>query len=405
MKVISNVKNDAISSDGVIRIIINLWFFLLTSGYAFISYDSFVWLKLHWLLLLINIALGYPYIIAMLNRRKMHIAKCQTKCINTFLLLYCSFWLIAFVRGIYLTGSPGYEWMDTITFIIPFTLAGTNYGPAFLRIFFKRAVLYSLVCTVWMFVNILWGGLPPGISEVSPGNFIDGVHIPFPSILFFSFIMLLCRKVALPKSIVAILAIIILIGILLEGHRSMAIAAVLTTLIAHARAKGYYLWIFAASAGLIATLLLPVLPVITNALVSDDSIVSRLIMNEMRLDLAVSNIDLGIGLPSSEASLGYGFDIDNENRFQQRPLTIDAGYLDILLRWGLPLGVAFLIGLFIVATKCRNCANLQGRASLYASALLPLFIVNLTWSIFTWEHGIVLLAAFIASDIVQIKTI
>jgi hypothetical protein len=241
------------------------------------------------------------------------------------------------------------------------------------------------------------------MKPVSDENVLDGVHFPYSILMFFSVLSLLFRKNRLPFHVKHVTILVILFGMLLEGHRSMPIAVLFAILIAKSNIRSILTWASLAAIGLLMIISYPYFQDGTNAFKADASVESRLFINANRINLALTHIDLGIGLPSKTASLEYGFDIENENRFQQRALTVDAGYLDILLRWGAVLGFLFMLALFYISKECLLIATQSKQISLFSVSYLPLALINFSWSIFTWEHGVVLIGALVASDIVKNK--
>jgi O-antigen ligase len=108
----------------------------------------------------------------------------------------------------------------------------------------------------------------------------------------------------------------------------------------------------------------------------------------------------GYGFVDETSPLGRRFMTAADSRFEQTLGTVDGGYLDLLVRFGI-LGTSALLltfgGLPLRVLRSRDGDAAASGAALF---LLSYYPVAVTWSVFSYAHGIApaILAFFLVSS-------
>jgi O-antigen ligase len=136
----------------------------------------------------------------------------------------------------------------------------------------------------------------------------------------------------------------------------------------------------------------------------DVALSSRYIYNEFRWDAIKERPMFGYGFIHKDASVTKSVRLIDDNRFAEKFGVIDSGYIDLLIKYGY-IGMTLYLILWAknfipIILKPSKYRLLQIGMSLY---LLQYFLVNYTWSVFSFAHGLV--PAFIALYLIKSKYI
>lgn len=119
--------------------------------------------------------------------------------------------------------------------------------------------------------------------------------------------------------------------------------------------------------------------VVSESYMNRNEISSRLYWNENRLELISNNPIFGYGIISTSHPINkkYRFDSIDSSRFNQKLEVIDFGYVDLFLKFGIPIG---LLLLFFIYNKFRDIFTFP--------VLISLLIVNVTFALFSTSLAI-----------------
>jgi hypothetical protein len=184
-------------------------------------------------------------------------------------------------------------------------------------------------------------------------------------------------------------------GVLLQEHLSVTLATLLAICIVVIRAdmrrpKRIILLGIAILAGAVGTIAL--VAALPDWLLDSDArfvqaLISRVLIGEVRIAYLAEHVLFGYGFIHESSQLGLAIGEEARGLHDLRLATIDAGYLDLLLKFG-TLGTVVAVWLYV--RFCRAIAVSAGPESRALVVYLLLFLaVMLTWSVLTYMHGIV----------------
>lgn len=129
----------------------------------------------------------------------------------------------------------------------------------------------------------------------------------------------------------------------------------------------------------------------------DASIASRLIYDALRIDLISNRPFFGYGFIHNSSAITSQLPIDFSSVYKETLTTVDSGYVDLMLRFG-GIGTIFYLFPFAYISFKRIIFN---RKYNYEQILLAFFIaqyflINISWSVFSYEHGLVALVIAIS---------
>ncbi|MAC83453.1 MAG: hypothetical protein CL624_04895 [Arcobacter sp.] len=127
----------------------------------------------------------------------------------------------------------------------------------------------------------------------------------------------------------------------------------------------------------------------------DVALSSRDIYNEFRWNAINDNPYFGYGFLHKDSQTTKSYRIIENNRFTEKFSVIDSGYVDLLIKFGIIGTIIYLILwlriIIPILFRPREYNFLQLSLAAY---IAQYFLVSLTWSVFTFIHG--LIPAFIA---------
>ncbi len=123
---------------------------------------------------------------------------------------------------------------------------------------------------------------------------------------------------------------------------------------------------------------------------SDVALTSRVIYNKFRWEAIYAQPLFGYGFIHKTAPIMRKFDFDENNRYMEKLGVIDSGYVDLFLRFGY-IGTfiyLFTFGLYLI-TILRAKVQKSYLSFVMAIYLFQYYILNYTWSVFSFSFGII----------------
>jgi O-antigen ligase len=120
------------------------------------------------------------------------------------------------------------------------------------------------------------------------------------------------------------------------------------------------------------------------------AIEARRNINSFRWDEIRNRPLLGHGFIDETSDFGESFYLASDSRFRQTLGTIDSGYVDALARFGIVGTIIILIQyIMVVSIPFRMKSYGTVERLMPAVFLATYFIISMTWSVFTYKHGII----------------
>lgn len=272
----------------------------------------------------------------------------------------------------------------------------------------KLAIILSgaiLACE--QIVYSLSGIHPPGFSLIDPNNNLineGNIHIMYPHMMSAALLLIIGETLyARTFSLAFILAPILVFGIALQAHLSISLstltAVLMSTLWPHVIHRRFF-------ALIISTLLLSIsLFIIVNfetesiqalwsiQFESIQSLVSRGLISAQRISYFFDSPLMGYGFVHQDSAMGIVFGSSALGLHDLRLASVDNGYLDLLLKFGL-VGSIIVLSSYL---KFLICLSSTASTSMQPLLILcALFLgVMLTWSMLTYVHGIIFLGIIV----------
>ena len=267
-------------------------------------------------------------------------------------------------------------------------------------------VFLSLVYIIYLITG--WG--PPYylFNRETTGGYLRGFYPTYISLaIFFYYLEWQQQKLNNMKFI--IIFIVLLIGMLLAGHFALLLGTLLSLGIFYTFYSNYKI-----SGGSIIKKVFLIFSILFLILISsaelrnridksislivsgtDIALASRDIYNQFRWEAIEKRPLFGYGFINPLASVMSEVDYNKNNAFMRELSVIDSGYVDLLIRFGY-VGIFFYLMLwghmvFKVLFNYRKFQFIQAAMAFYIGQY---FLINYTWSLFSYPHG--LIPAFIA---------
>ena len=291
--------------------------------------------------------------------------------------------------------------MDGRQNIIMSIISSKSYTFYFFAIYLlavKKIVNYEKIFNFIFYVGVYYSTLyilnKIGIG-IRPPEFIksDGIQCYFDSYLVFSLLYLHSGFCKIKKKV--LYTVLLIIGIYLGDFFSLLSTSVvllplLYLLIRNWKRKANVLIIVTAS-------LLPL--IIAFSLFQNtqtyknitekqsDALYSRNAHNEFRWQLIEKEYNWGYGFIHKDSHY-LSLYTDAENNYMNSLSFSDSGYIDLMGRFGLYGSIIFLLlPLYMIVLGFKNIKN-----AFCVILILQFFVVNMTWAVFTYQMGIILLA-------------
>ena len=267
-----------------------------------------------------------------------------------------------------------------------------------LKFTFYLGFYLSALEIIYLFTRIA----PPFYIEVK--EYFVKMRIYYPTyislaLLIFYYFQTTYKKVVIPSIFVYPL---MLCGVVLAGHTSLVIGTILGLGLLNFRNRiinepllliffggilticglGMY-FIFESEISALSHQI---------SLEADVALSSREIYNDFRWQAINDRPLTGYGFLQPSSKLGSQLIPDNESVHMQQLGTIDSGYIDLFTKFGYLGTSLYLLFWMRMILKplfnSRKSKNLD-LAIVGASFLLPYFLINYTWSVFSYTHGLI----------------
>ncbi|MCG8506134.1 MAG: hypothetical protein MI755_16135 [Sphingomonadales bacterium] len=257
-------------------------------------------------------------------------------------------------------------------------------------------ILYSYLMIGWLILFALTGFFPPAYEPVGEDG---GLHLKFASVIALAFLFQLVRTTenATPARWAGLL--VLTVGLAIQPHRSVFLVTLAVLF-------GYWFLfgsvrerLLQTGGGVVAGVaLLTVIGLgpIVDSLVGpireltqlEGAIGSRLNISALRISLILQEPVFGYGFIDESSPMGAIIAERAANRFEQTLGVVDAGYLDLAIRFGLVGVFAFTAAYILLAYRgvFRSSEPIARMMGVFLASYLG---IGLTWSVMTYIHGIV----------------
>ena len=268
---------------------------------------------------------------------------------------------------------------------------------------YRVITFIGISLSVIMIISSTTGLSPAGYEAVNEelGN-KGGIHIYYSTFISLAIFLQLTRFIRQEKSFKdGLMVLILFFGALLQPHRSLffSILPASAFLIFYKTKTNFKLqMIFCLIAVLFGMRLFLDRNLVTETFIEpinellqqEGSMASRRVINSFRWDEIANRPLLGYGFIDESSKLGDDFKYVSNTRYNQTLGTVDSGYIDSLIRFGI-VGTILLLSLYIYIIVIPFRRGQYKRPEMLAAGLFlgSYFIVSLTWSVFTYIHGII----------------
>lgn len=303
--------------------------------------------------------------------------------------------LILFLFYLYGLFKPIWEGHQSLELSIKASKSMTAYFFMFYALAFNRRLEYDKIFRFLTVLSVYYAVLyivnTIGV-EFRPPFYVKEqfLQCPYDSFLLLALCYQLAYTAAFQLKQVAVLSLLY-IGIYLSGYTSLFVASLLVgvVILLYRHISSPLVWVF--------LLLLLVFSLIYDSSVEQSiwrfwenqqgALNSRYHYNEFRWNLITKEFWGGYGFLSRDTHL-ISLSAEKENFYMSDLSFIDAGYVDMMGRFGL-VGTLLLLSLslYIIINSLWNRQTLP-----FILMVLSYYAVNITWSVFTYPQGIIVLA-------------
>lgn len=266
----------------------------------------------------------------------------------------------------------------------------------FLRFFcFAGIVLVAI-----LIVGRVFDFCPPGYVRYGEARIIQVRHIMYISLAACLVAPRMLRPhISFPY---AFLLLSLMGGLAIQGHRSVLLTTILAISVLYlVRARAHpaikFVSILAVFPFLFGLYFMDngrfyevyFLQPISELKHSEGAIASRKYINAGRFEFIEQRPLLGYGFIDETSSLGWSINEQSVSSFNQTLGVVDSGYVDMLVRFGIVGTLFFCLVLgFVLLKRLRNVRSLGDGQLAMALFLSTYFLMNYTWSVFTYGFGI-----------------
>jgi hypothetical protein len=125
---------------------------------------------------------------------------------------------------------------------------------------------------------------------------------------------------------------------------------------------------------------------------SDSALSSRERYNQFRWDAISEKPYFGYGFIHKDAAIMKRFNNSQENRFMESLGVVDSGYIDLLVRFGYVGTTVYLLFFSFYILKTFKRKNHLFYSLTMSAFLFQYLLINYTWSVFSFAHGIIPMA-------------
>lgn len=249
---------------------------------------------------------------------------------------------------------------------------------SFQNIFLEKVIGFYGYYFIFIFISFLTLNIIPPFYVKD----ITGIEINYPTIFsLFLFIKAASSKKVSQKLFTFFLLLIWTYGMIFEGHSALMLTTTFGCLLFIFKIPLTYFAMNTKRLLLGFFLLLALIVIFPNILIALNdagSIQSRLITNLDRVQMIIDNPYVGYGFLSYD-SLNFM----NENKYAIYSSTIDNGYIDFILKFGMIGCIAFLLIFYKIIISQNNSV----KDVALKVFLIQYIFVNITWSVYLFAVG------------------
>lgn len=370
-------------------LVIYVW--ILSGALGFIHADSLLPLSFENLNFLVNLATIVPILV-----------RCGVRSIfsERIVRIYIVLFLFGILYPIFngwsnLTASvtDGKGFLSIL--LIPYLLAHRSITPRFIKlIVFSVSYYLGLICIVYL----LFGVFPVGYEPVSLSSY-EGLHIRYATVMLLAVLLAYIDLREKYSNVRMSSFIMLLLFLWIQPHDSVALASTLVI-------GAHYLYNLRISrrikfmdlaftfSGFMTLLLIlssaslqtGILNIFNQVTLLEGAFGSRLDLNVFRLTYFLDEPMLGYGFIDETSALGAPIKDDAPSRFSATLGVVDAGIVDIGMRFG-SIGLSSFVIVIMIALR-RYDSDFR----IFKLLLASYFLASLTWSVFTYSFGIVIIS-------------
>lgn len=373
-----------------------IYLFGFTGGLGFIHPDRLLPFSFENIIFILNLATILPIIFRL--GFKFIFSEMIVKIFLGFFLFGVFYPILNGWSNIFSSITDGKGFLSIL--MVPYLLSHNAITPKFIKTcIFGISAYLGIICFFYLLFNIYPDGYEPISSLYNKTATGEGLHIRYSTIILAAVLIAYIdlRKEYSINSLV--LFLIHYTFLFIQPHVSVILASIVVIgfhflynarLTLKQRAFDLAI-IFCGFMFSILFLLSPsirmgVLSIFYQIFYLQGAIGSRISINTFRLDLFSERPILGYGFIDETSPLGAPVKSAAISRFTESFSVIDAGIVDILIRFG-------LIGLLAWAAALFLAIRGYGRDFLIFKLLLAAyFITSFTWSVFTYSFGILVIS-------------
>lgn len=379
------------------RLFIFIYFFMFTGFYNFMPYEAIYPFSFENLIFLMNIAVI------------LNIMICRPNCMFSstyvnlyfFLFFYGVFW--ATISGHGSVSSALADGKDLLS--VSIFLYAVSYNTLTNKYLQFLIYLSGLIISLQFMVSVVFLEVPIGgefINETHPEN---GAHLRGATIIFFAYsIVVFNLKTRTGDFGSYLFGLLLLCTCILQPHRSIAVGALLITLY-FVYTKYSHKYMSTTVTNLINVIPLlcfvglgflfwhtTIFNLISEVVNQSEAFGSRFVINATRWEYFLKSPIFGYGFIGVESSLGAIIEARSSSVFNRTLSVVDAGYIDILVRFGFFGLTMFFIGYARTTLKSVLKVNRPD----FIMLIVTIALINGTWSVLTYNHGIIPLSILLA---------
>lgn len=379
------------------RVFIVIYLFVWTGFLGIVSSETIKPLSFENLIFLLNLVVLVSLIYGMFNKRYFDS--------KGLILFYIAFFLFGvfypYIRGFSSILSALTDGKDFLSILFGgYLLQNLNKLPfSYVE---KVVYLFSALIGIYIVFYFLLGVSPPGYEPVLPDIRAEGIHVRYSTLVVLAFTLSLIRFYYKRTYNNLMLFFVMFVFLIIQPHKSVY----LVTLSLYA---GYFIFlsnlktkilsfafVFGVFLGFLGTNNLGVIQDVivkpfTHVVKGEGVIGSRLDMSALRISYWLKEPLFGYGFINEDTKIGISVETASASRFNSTLGIVDAGYIDLLVRFGV-IGLAFFVVFYFYwFIKTFNYRN-EFYCKIFALFILSYVFVSISWSVMTYVHGIVTLA-------------
>jgi hypothetical protein len=264
--------------------------------------------------------------------------------------------------------------------------------------FYKLTLAFALYLSALMIVHLMTGLYLPGYGPVDPNdssNIGNGIHIRYPLIIAIHSIIQVHKLIGDNFSCKRIVVVVILmLGVILQPRSSILISSLFVLFIILCKRKNtlsgirvkllFISILFVMSPILYVKMGEKISNTLEQTLQGGGPAFTRLLIGVNRIDEIAKKPILGSGFVHKDSTLGIEIEHKSTTVHNERLSTVDSGYMDLLVRFGV-IGGGLLLFSFI--SYCKLSVNRNHNYFIFLF-LFTYLLMSLTWSVLTYGFGI-----------------